>query len=174
MSETGNKKQLQSKIEFKGIPQNLDAPQELSRWKKFLNWANPFFRAAKEDVRRIKEAGVDIVIAESEIKKAEAEQEKAIAAQFQAEAANEAAKADLKNMEVVKAVNDEFARIFSDESVPDSAKLLQLAQLTAKHPEILEQIEKIKSMMETLRVVNFTQISIEVTEEEPVPKQIEK
>lgn len=81
------------------------------------------------------------------------------AAKIGAQAAEHAAKADLHQAQILQlkqenmsAINKEIERIFSTEG-PDESKLLQLTNLAANHPEIIEQLEKMTTMYNALRAI---------------------
>lgn len=168
MNRLGNKDQIREPIEFKGIPQEVESVGEKSRWRAFLDFVNPWANRGKALIKTAKELGKEHVQTLNEINKAEAKKRTGEAIKSHAEAEKikeEAAEiAARKSNEKVKAVNDEIVRIFSDESLPDQAKALMLANVMNENPEISAQLEKIIDMMSKLQLVNFAEINISVQE----------
>ncbi|MEM9276787.1 MAG: hypothetical protein AAGA80_28190 [Cyanobacteria bacterium P01_F01_bin.143] len=155
----GELEETQALIKFTGKPKEPDRPEETTRWRKFLKFIWPWANKGGQLVNRVKE--ITEAYYSSEAVKKENEANK-----FAAEAENIAADTDLKKQEKVKVVNEEIQRIFSQDNVPDTAKKLQLANLLANNPQIGEQLEKIESIVQKMKVVNFSEFELELENNE--------
>lgn len=171
MSNDGNKRQLKASVEFTGQAKDLESAEKQVRWKRFLSWFSPALGEGRQLAKSAKEITKERFESENDRTRAEAERTRAEAEKFQAEALGAVAVAELEKANTIKVVNDEIIRIFTAPDLPDSARALMLANLTAQHPEIEAQLEKIIAIMTKLRVVNFTQISISVEEGAGVPSK---
>lgn len=157
MNDIGEKKQNNSIIKFVGRPTILKDKSELTRWKRFLKFIWPWAKEGGKLIARSKQLTEDFYQAEVIKKTNEADK-------FAAEASNIAAERELKIQQKVRVVNDEIAKIFSDNNVPDIAKQLQLANLIANNPEIASQLNKIDELVTKLKVVNFSKFKLEIEE----------
>ncbi|MEM8937719.1 MAG: hypothetical protein AAGC64_00060 [Bacteroidota bacterium] len=151
----GEKEQLKAIVKLSSRPKLPDKPNEISKWKRFLNYINPWAKKLN------KAADITQAYYEGEAFKRHNEGKK-----FAAEAAEIASRIKVSNQEKVKLVNDEIERIFTNDGLPYEAKMLQLANLVANNPEIAEQLQKVKDMSEVLRTVNFTNINFGLEEKQ--------
>lgn len=138
-------------VRYEGRPNKADRPAEKTRMRRFLEFLHL-------SSRKTHELGEAYAVAEVAKKQNEA-------VKVAAEAAERATRADLNRTEEVKMVNEEIRQIFSNEDVPDEAVKMQLKALAKRHPEIIEQSEKIDQLVERLRLTRGTQIRI--VEDEP-------
>lgn len=159
MSNFGEKKQNRGIVKFIGQPNDPQTDGELTKWKRFLKFITPWAREGGKLVAKGKQMTEEYY--QAEIVKKQSESYK-----LAEEAANIAAEKDLKIQEKVKVINDEIARIFSDDNLPNVAKQMQLANLLANNPEIAEQLKVIEDMVEKMKVVNFASFNLEVEESE--------
>jgi hypothetical protein len=149
-------------IKFVGEPNELNTPGERSLWKRFLGLIWPW--AAKGGLLVSKTAEMTEAFYAAEIAKKQSEADK-----FAAEAINITTQSDLQKQTKVKVVNDIISDIFSDDKLPETAKMLKLSNLLANNPEITEQWEKIEQMASKLKVVNFASFNLRIERE--VPKE---
>lgn len=154
-------------IRFEAAPNEPDRPQEKTRWRRFAE----FFRNKSTSLfGRAEELGE--AYAEARVTKENAEAQK-----FAAEAAEATARADQARQETLRVVNDEIERIFSDGSLPEAARALQLANLLAKNSEIVEQLDRIREVYErlhTLRGLRAAQGAVPEALEEARPSEQER
>ena len=140
-------------VRYEGRPNEGDRPAEKTRWQRFLEFLHIKSRKTQELGKSYSDA---------ELAKRNNE-----AAKIAAEAAQIAARTDLTRAKVVKLVNDEIQRIFTDESLPTEAVMMQLHVLAKEHPEILQQLKKLENLAETLRLRRGVQLQIVQDQKEP-------
>jgi len=145
-------------IKFEGSPNEPDKPEELNLWQRFKRAIWPWAREGGRLATRAKDLGD--AYAEAEVAKSDSEAQK-----FAAEASEAAARADHQRQQTVEAVNEEIRRIFSDEEIPDEAKMLQFANLLANNPELRAQLDNIESLYAKLRVVHGLHITMQIGDE---------
>ena len=133
-------------VRYEGRPNEADRPAEKTRMRRFLELLHLVSRKTTE---------VAEAYADAEVTKKENE-----AVKIAAQAAEIAARADLTRTIEVKVVNDEIRRIFSEEDMPVETVKMQLKALAERHPEILEQSEKIEQLVERLRLRRGAQFQI--------------
>jgi hypothetical protein len=138
-------------VRYEGRPNEASRPAEKTRWQRFLE----FIHIKSRKTGELGEAYAD----------AEVAKKKNEAAKVAADAADIAAHADLTRIKVVKAVNDEIERIFSEVNLPPAARMMQLNVLAKEHPEIMEQLDKLESIEDRLRLNRG--VRIQIAQDEP-------
>lgn len=133
-------------VRYDGRPHEADRPAEKTRWRRFLEFLHLTSRTAH---------GLSQAYAEAEVVKKRNE-----AVKVAAEAAEIAARADLTRSKVVTVLSDQIERIVTNEDLPEEAVRMQLSLLAKSHPEILEQVDKIEQIVETLRLKRGTRLQI--------------
>lgn len=150
-------------IKFVGSPNEPDKPSEPTRWQRFLRFVWPWAQKTGWVAQYGAELGQ--AFAEAELAKRQGEAQK-----LAMDVANAAAERDHKEQQTVRVVNEEIARIFSQDEQPDVSRKLQLANLLAANPQIAEQLEVIESLYAKLRyrhgaLVELTDASAQVVVE---------
>ena len=140
-------------VKFTGTPNKSSREGEQKRWWHFLNVLNPWGK--KVGLAADATASMGVAFAKAELSKKVGE-----GAKLAAEAAELAARKDKLNAETVGVVNDEIARIFAQEGIPDVGKKLQLANLLASNPQIAEQMDNIEAMLTDLKYEHGTVVEI--------------
>ena len=146
-------------VRFSGAPRNDSDPAERTRWQQFLGFFKPWANKGGEFVGRAHELADAYAESEVAIRQTQAQK-------YAAEAAEAAARTETLRQEKVKAVNDEIARIFTSDQLPDVAKQLQLATLLAANPDIAEQLNKIENIWTRLHLRHGTEIELSSSHEE--------
>lgn len=132
-------------VKFVGSPNEPSRPDEMTRWKRYLQVLWPW---AKKTGKLVNRAGsLADAYSSAEVRKQEGK-----AAKFAEEATEIAARRDQIQQETVRVVNEEIARIFADNNLPIAAKQLQLANLLASNPQIAEQLERIEGVYMRLKM----------------------
>ena len=140
-------------VRYEGRPNEADRPAEKTRWQRFRE----FLHRSSRKTHQLGEA-----YAGAEVAKKRNE-----AAKVAAEAAEIASRADLNRAKEIKVVNDEIERIFTNEDLPPAAVMMQLRVLAKGHPEVLQQIEELEKLVETLRLRKGVQLQIIQDQREP-------
>lgn len=143
-------------IRFEGVPKEESKPGEVGRFRRFLNWFNPW---AKQSSMYVHELTIALTEAERDRRRGEADKEKALAEKIAAEAAKIDAERQQIVQETLTNVNQQIADIFSSDS-PVEAKLLQLQNLAAMNPHLQELLDRIASKYEKLSREHGAKISI--------------
>jgi hypothetical protein len=144
-------------IKFSGTPNEPNRPEELSRWQRFKRAVWPWARKGGLLAERATYLGE--AYAEAEVAKRDSEARK-----FAAEAADLSARADHTRQETVRLVNDEIQRIFSDETISDMGRMMQLANILAHNPDLADQLKYIDNLYSQLRALRGVQLSVSLGE----------
>jgi hypothetical protein len=153
-------------IKFVGLPNQLGKPNESTRWRRFLQFLRPWAKKTGWVAQYGAEFGQ--AFAEAELAKRQGEAQK-----LAMEAANIAAERDHKEHQTVKAVNEEIARIFSQDDQPELARKLQLANLIAANPQIAKQLEIIEAFYVGLQCRYGTSVEL-IGENQRIEHQVER
>lgn len=157
MSQVQYPHKKSSLIKFNGTPNSSDSYIEFSRWKQFKKFIFSWGKEGGILISKTKKITEEYYTAEVHKKENEA-------LKFAEEAKDIAAQKDLKVQEKVKIVNDEIERIFSDGVDFSNPKTqLQLANLISNNPDILQQLNKISSMITNLKLIHGTNVEIDPT-----------
>ena len=151
MSWTRDQHDDQAIVRYEGRPNEADRPAEKTCWQRFLEFVHLSSRKTQE----LGEAFADAEVAKKRNK----------AVKVAAEAAELAARADLNRAKELRVVNEEIRKIFSDGSLPPEAIKMQLRALAKVHPEILEKVEDIESLVERLRLQRG--LHLQIVQDEP-------
>jgi hypothetical protein len=138
---------------FEGGPAEAVTLAERTRWQRFLAAIWPFTRKGGAWARYGGELGKAYVEAEVQLKQNEA-------TRLAAEAAEIAARADVNRNESGVLFNQQVDNIFADDNLPEAVKVLKLAKLLETNPDLLAQLEKVREIMESLRLTRGTSVEI--------------
>ncbi len=138
---------------YRGIPDEQDSSNERRRWRRFVKWLLPNLRSRSQQADDLLSR-----FSEGEVRKRETEADKTAA-----EAVEIAERANNEKLKGVKAINREIEAIFSN-NLPADLKLLQLANLKENYPEIFEQLEKLRSIEDNLRLKKGCRLGLEFGE----------
>lgn len=146
-------------VKLEGMPNNSGG-HEPSRWQKFLSLIWPFTSFGGKWAKYGYGLSKTYVEAEVENKQNEA-------AKTAAEAAEISARADANRNQAAKLFGEQVDNIFKDVTLPETAKLLKLAKLMESNPELVEQIDKVTKLIESLRLLHGASVEIQTALKSP-------
>ena len=144
-----------------GLPPKPNPPEERRRWERFKKWAASKFKWGGGLAKEFADADVNI-------KKAQVKETLNKAAKIAAEERQTDADTDVKKQQQIEQFNKNVDNIFADDKLPDVAKMLKLANMIEKDRELTAQVEKVKYLIETLRLTRHTEIEILSDEDKPL------
>ena len=141
---------LNNIVHYQGIPEEPQKPNEKGFWQKLREKLFPTLKKGEDLAEEFAHSKLDAQHAQNQ-------------ASFQ-DAADKAAKVEeqkIKNKALdIKTFNDEVERIYSNTDLPLEAKELQIHNLLAHNPHILEQQQKIRAMIKALALNKGTRVDI--------------
>lgn len=138
-------------VKMEGIPAPIESLEEISSWRRFLRWLNPFTRQGGKLAKY--GAGLARAYAEAEVAVKVGE-----AYKVAEEAAELAARADTQRNEACLAYNKALDEALNDER--PEGKALKLAKILSENPEVTEQLQVVSEIMDRLNFNRGTTVEI--------------
>jgi hypothetical protein len=144
---------INSIVTVKGMPNSLDKSTERSLWERFKCWSSPRLKRIEE----LADAYADVKV-QRETNRARKTMEEAgeIAARRDIEIQKKRILDQQEIHEFSKAVNE----IFTNDGIPAEGKALKFAKLIEKNPQIVEQWDKVKYVMEQLSLTRGCKVEL--------------
>lgn len=140
-------------VKVEGAPNVPNKPADKRLWSRFKRWLFPHIYKTEKLATEYAEAKV--------------QKEKSSARKIAEEAADIAAKKDterakkaLLDQEEVLKFNSAVDDIFGDDGLPEEAKVLKFAKLMEKNPRVIEQLDRVKEVIERLRLTRGVSIDV--------------